>query len=92
MSLAYYLCGEYVSAIEWAERSINRMPRWFYAHFVLAASHVAIRQDAKAAEAVKACMNELPDICILDLDRVPLKDPQKMAELRERLHEAGFSE
>ncbi|MFC3616088.1 LuxR C-terminal-related transcriptional regulator [Lutimaribacter marinistellae] len=90
MSLANYLSGRYDSAIEWAERAINRMPRWFYCHFLLSASHVALGQNEKATAAVKACRDALPDICILDLDRVPLKDPAKMNEMRSRLRQAGF--
>ena len=68
------------------------MPRWFYAHFILAASHVALEQKAQAEEAVKACRDVLPDIRVQNLDRVPLKDPRKMNELRDRLRIAGYSE
>lgn len=90
VALAHYLDGRYESAISWAGRAINRMPRWFYAHFVLAASHIALDQHAQAKEAVTACQNTLPDIRAQDLDRVPLKDPAKMKELLTRLHKAGF--
>ena len=91
IALAYYLDGQYASAILWAERAINRMPRWFYGHFLLVASYVALDQHAQAEEAVTACQSVLPDISARDLDRVPLKDPAKMEDLRRRLHEAGFS-
>ena len=92
VALAHYMAGRYEEAIEWAERAIHRMPRWFYAHFVLAASHVAIEQKTQAEEAVKACRDVLPDIRIQNLDRIPLKDPGKMNELRDRLRIAGYSE
>lgn len=91
LALANYMAGEYQSAIKWAERAIHRMPRWFFAHFVLAASHVALEQHQQAAIAVGACRDILPGICVQDLERIPLKDPDKMNELRERLRKAGFS-
>lgn len=90
IALAYYLDEQYESAISWAQRAINRMPRWFYGHFLLVASYVALDQHEQAKEAVTACQNILPDIRAKDLDRVPLKDPAKMKDLRTRLHKAGF--
>lgn len=92
LALAHYMAGRYGLAIEWAERATHRMPNWYFAHFVLAASHVALDHHQQAAETVKACQYVLPDICISDLDRVPLKDPAKLSELRERLRKAGFFE
>ncbi|MFT6076373.1 MAG: TolB-like protein/DNA-binding CsgD family transcriptional regulator [Yoonia sp.] len=90
IALAYYLDGQYEAAITWAERAINRMPRWFYGHFLLVASYIALDQLEQAQEAVEACKKALPDIRAKDLDRVPLKDPAKMEHLRTRLHNAGF--
>lgn len=92
LALAHYMAGRYDAAIEWAERAIHRMPQWFFAHFVLAASQVALDQHDKAASTVKACQTGVPQIRLADLERVPLKDTAKMAELRRRLREAGFSE
>ncbi|SHK14642.1 TolB amino-terminal domain-containing protein [Shimia gijangensis] len=91
LALAHYMAGRYTHAIEWAERAIHRMPRWYFAHFVLTASHVALDQYEQAAEAVKDCRNILPEICLQDLELVPLKDPEKLNELRNRLYKAGFS-
>lgn len=92
LALAHYLAGRYEVAIEWAERAIHRMPSWYFAHFVLAASYVALDKHDKASETVTTCSDILPDICIVDLDRIPLKDPEKMNELRNRLRKAGFAE
>lgn len=91
LALANYMAGRFEVAIDWAEHAIHRMPHWYFAHFVLAASHVALDQNEQAARAVKACQEVLPEVCLSDLDRVPLKDPQKMNELRSRLRKAGFS-
>ena len=91
LGLANYLAGRYDTAIEWAERAIHRMPRWYFAHFVLAASLVALGRHDRALSAVRACGEVLPDITVADLDRVPLKDTAKMEELRSRLREAGFA-
>jgi len=91
LALANYMAGNYETAIQWAERAIQRMPRWYLAHFVLAASHQAIGQHDLAVRACQTCMGALPDLVLSDLDRVPLKDPAKMEQLRERLRQAGFS-
>ena len=90
LALAHYMAGRFEAAIEWAEHAIHRMPRWYFAHFVLAAGHVALGHQENAAKTVKSCQKVLPDICVNDLDRVPLKDPGKLNELRARLIEAGF--
>jgi TolB-like protein/DNA-binding CsgD family transcriptional regulator len=91
LALAHYMAGRFEKAIEWAERAIHRMPRWYFAHFVLAASHVALGHEEDAVKTVKSCQKVLPDICVNDLDRVPLRDPYKLNELRTRLFKAGFS-
>ena len=90
LALAHYMAGRFETAIEWAERAIHRRPSWFFAHFVLAASQIALGREKDAALAVKAALDALPGIGVEDLDRVPLKDPEKMATLRERLIKAGF--
>ncbi|WP_299354337.1 LuxR C-terminal-related transcriptional regulator [uncultured Shimia sp.] len=91
LALAHYMAGRFEAAIEWAERAIHRMPRWYFAHFVLVASYEALDRQEDAANAVKHCQNVLPDTSIKDLDRVPLKDARKLNELRARLNKAGFS-
>ncbi|WP_299409871.1 LuxR C-terminal-related transcriptional regulator [uncultured Roseobacter sp.] len=91
LALAHYMAGRFETAIEWAERAIHRMPRWYFAHFILAASHVAQGHQEDATNTVKSCQNVLPDISVKDLDRVPLKDLNKLNELRTRLFKAGFS-
>ena len=90
LALAHYLADRFETAIEWAERAIHRRPSWYFAHFVLAASHVALGRDKDAALAVKAALDVIPGICVADLDRVPVKDPKKMRTLRERLIETGL--
>ena len=90
LALAHYMAGRFKTAIEWAERAIHRMPQWYFAHFVLVASYEALDRQEDAANAVKYCLDILPDTSIKDLDRVPLKDPDKQNELRARLIKAGF--
>ena len=91
LALAHYMAGRFEPAIEWAERAIHRMPRWYFAHLVLVASYVALDRQEDAANAFDYCQDVLPDTSIKDLDRVPLKDPDKQNELRARLIKAGFS-
>lgn len=90
MALAHYLDGQYALAIEFADRAINRMPRWYYAHFVLAASYAALEQHQQAKDAVMACRDVLPDVSIHDIERVPLKNSHRMNEMRDHLRQAGF--
>ena len=90
LAMAHYMAGRFEAAIEWAERAIHRMPRWYFAHFVLVASYEALDRQEDTANAVKSCQDILPDTSIKDLDRVPLKDPEKQNELRARLIKAGF--
>lgn len=90
LALAHYMAGRFETAIEWADRAIHRMPSWFFAHFILAASHIALGHEKEAALAVRDAQDALPGIGVQDLDRVPLKDPEKMSTLRERLLKAGF--
>jgi tetratricopeptide (TPR) repeat protein len=90
IALAYYLDAQYETAILWAERAINRMPRWFFGHFLLVASNAALGQHERAQEAVAACQIILPDLRARDLNRVPLKDATRMEEFRAHLLQAGF--
>lgn len=83
--MAYYLDEQYETAVSWAQRAINRMPRWYYGHFLLVASYMALDQTEKAKDASKTCATTLPDIRMLNLDRGSLKDPERMAELCDRL-------
>ena len=92
LGLSHYLAGRYPTAIEWSERAVHRMPRWFFAHFVLAASHVALGQVAEAETVVRGCREVLPDSAITDVERVPLKDATQLEDFCARLRVAGFPE
>lgn len=92
LALAHYTAGDFDAAIHWAERAIHRMPRWYLAHVLLAASHVALGQAAEARAAVETCQAVLPGISVSDAERMPLKNAAKMQELRDRMILAGFSE
>jgi tetratricopeptide (TPR) repeat protein len=88
--LAHYQAGRYAEAADWAEKSARRMPRWYFAHFVLAASLVALDRVEDAQKAAAICREHLPDVSLADLGRVPLRNEAKMACLRTRLEAAGF--
>ena len=90
IALASYLAGQFEEAIEWAGRAIHRMPNWYFAHLVRAASYVKLGRIDEAQAAIESCKKVLPQISLSDLDRVPLKDPAQMAELRECVYLAGL--
>lgn len=92
LALAYYVAGNLETAILWAERAIHRMPRWYLAHFLLTASHVALGQTEQARDAAEACREVLPEIAVADVERMPIRDAAKMQEFRTRLCAAGFAE
>ena len=62
-----------------------------FAHMVLNASHIALSQVEAAQQALQRCRTVIPNICLDDLQRVPLKDRDKMDQLRERLQQAGLA-
>lgn len=90
LALAHYQAGRYAEAAEWAEKSTRRMPRWYFAHFILAASLVALNRVEDARQAAQICRENLPDISLADVERVPLRNEVRMADLRARLQAAGF--
>lgn len=85
LALAQYTVGDFENAILWAERAIHRMPRWYLAHFLLAASQAALGRSDQARAAVEARRAVLPTISVADADRTPLRDAAKMQEFRDRL-------
>lgn len=91
MALAHYMASDFEAAILWAERAIHRMPNWYLAHFLLAASHVALGQSDQARAAVEACLAALPTICLSDVARMPLRDAARMQMFQDRLRAAGFA-
>lgn len=91
LALAHYTAGNFETAVLWAERAIQRMPRWYLGHFLLTASRVALGRVEPARAAVEACEAALPGISVADAERMPLRDAAKMQEFRDRLAAAGFS-
>ncbi len=91
LALAHYMAGRFETAIEWAERSIHRMPHWHFAHLIQVGSLAALGRQEQAHMAVQACHKVLPDLTLSALERVPLQDAGAMQALRTRLLWAGLS-
>ncbi len=92
ISLAHYLARRYDTAIEWANKAVQRMPNWYFGYFLLVASHVRLDQIANARAVVDRCRTVLPDISISQLSRMPLKDNVEMERFRDCLLKAGLPE
>ena len=90
LAFAHYVAGRFEMAIQCAERAIHRNPRWFWSHFILVASHVALDQMDAAARGVFACKTVLPSASIADMDRVPFQDAVGMEMFCQRLAAAGL--
>lgn len=89
IALAHYQAGRFDVAIEWASKSVHRMPQWYLGHFLLAACHVREMRLAEAKAAIDHCYEALPGTSIADLERMSLKDTTEMELLRDCLHRAG---
>lgn len=92
IALAHYLAGRYNDAEAWAGKAVHRMPRWYFAHFLLAASHMQAGREDAARAAIAYSLTVLPDLSIGHLDRIPLKDEARMSQLRDCLRRAGLPE
>jgi TolB-like protein/DNA-binding CsgD family transcriptional regulator len=90
LALAHYMAGDFETAISWAERAIHRMPRWYLAHFLLAASHVALGRIDRARAVADASREVLPDLSLADVERMPIRDVALMQQFRDRLEAAGY--
>ncbi len=92
ISLAHFLAGRYDAAVEWAGKAVHRMPKWYFGHFLLAASHMRANRLEEAKAAVDRCREVLPDASVSQLDRIPLKDATEMERFRDSLRKAGLPE
>ena len=90
MALAHYVAGTYQEAVEWAERAIQRMPRFVNVHGMLIASHVALGNMAQARDALAACQVVMPGITIAWFDGFPVRDQTLVEQFVTRLQEAGM--
>ena len=91
ISLAHFIAKRYDDAIMWAEKAISRMPSWYYAHFLLAASLVQSGENRQAKSAIKRCKIELPNISLSQLEMYPLKNKVDMDRFRNSLIKSGLS-
>ncbi|MFQ5565611.1 MAG: adenylate/guanylate cyclase domain-containing protein [Paracoccaceae bacterium] len=91
-ALAHYLAGRYDTAAEWAGKAVHRMPKWYFGHFLLAASHMRANRPEEARGAIERCREALPDASVTQLDRIPLKDAAEMERFRDCLRKAGLPE
>ena len=71
IALAHYLAGRYDTAVEWAGKAVQRMPQWYYGHFVLAASHIRAGRQTEARLAIDGCYEMLPNARVSQLNRIP---------------------
>ncbi len=92
IAFAKYLGGDFDAAVEWSTRAIHRMPQWYFAHLIHAASHVRADRIAEARAAVESCYEVLPGTRVADADRVPLRDLAEMQRFRDCLRQAGLKD
>ncbi len=90
MAFAHYLAGRFDEAVDWAGRAIHRMPQWYFAHFILAASHQRAGRLGEARKAIEDCYAVLPDAAVSQIDRMPLKDQDALEVFRDSLRKAGL--
>ena len=90
IAFAHYLAGRFDEAVLWANKSIHRRARWYFSHFVLAASHCSAGRPDEAKMAIDNCRTALPSARVADLERVPLKNIEDMEHMRQCLRQAGL--
>jgi TolB-like protein len=90
LSQAFYVNGEYEKAIEWGERSAKHNNRRSSNLRILAASHVAVGQIARAREVARQQLSVVPDFSLLEWQaRTPIEEPMRRTTVQ-RLREAGL--
>ena len=90
IGLAHYLAERFDQAIVWADKAVQRMPTWYFGHFILVASYVRLDRMADARAIVETCSAAIPEISASQLNRMPIKDNMEMERFRDCLIKAGF--
>ena len=90
IGLAHYLADQFDQAIEWADKAVQRMPTWYFGHFILAASYVRLDRMVDARAIVETCSAAIPEISASQLNRMPIKDNVEMERFRDCLIKAGL--
>jgi adenylate cyclase len=92
LAAAYFMLGNYETAIEWARKSVEQKRDWFRAHQWLIASLAHSGRLEEAQSAVSAYLEIFPKGSLRDVDRYPLKSTVHKESLLLGLRKAGLRE
>ena len=93
VALAHLVAGRFETAVDWAERSLERRTNWFLPYVVLAGGHVALGQIEEARAAVRSLSHLNPDFSLAGLRLLLSGAEQDFAERAiDSLRKAGMKE
>ena len=92
LSLAYFVMGDFVTAKDWAQRTVSSKPEWWLGHALLAASRAHLDDVAGAREAGVELMRRFPKLSIISLPFRTMHDPRHLEVFRAGLRIAGLPE
>jgi adenylate cyclase len=90
LSLAYFVEGDFVTARDWAQKTISSKSEWWLGHALLAASRAHLQDTEGAREAGAELTRLFPKFSINALPFPAVQDPSYLEVFRAGLHKAGL--
>jgi adenylate cyclase len=90
LSLAYFVEGDFVTARDWAQKTVSSKSEWWLGHALLAASTAHLEDIKGAREAGAELMRLFPNISIDSLPFRAVQDPRHAEVFRAGLRKAGL--
>jgi TolB-like protein/DNA-binding SARP family transcriptional activator/cytochrome c-type biogenesis protein CcmH/NrfG len=92
LAIAYYMCGQYEEAQDYAQRSMRLRPGYWYAHVALVGSLARSGELARAGDALHDFLSRRPGFIVENIRWLPFLDSKWHDFLIEGLRLAGFQE
>jgi adenylate cyclase len=90
LSLAYFVEGDFVTAGDWAQRTISSKSEWWLGHALLAASRAHLQDTEGAREAGAELIRLFPKFTINSLPFCAVQDPRHAEVFSAGLRKAGL--
>jgi hypothetical protein len=89
VSLAHFVRGDFVTARDWAQRTVSTKSDWWLGHGLLAASRAHLEDAKGAREAGAELLRLFPKFSINSLPFPAVQDPRHAEVFRAGLRKAG---
>jgi adenylate cyclase len=90
LSLAYFVEGDFVTARDWAQKTVSSKSEWWLGHALLAATRAHLQDIKGAREAGAELIRLFPNISIDSLPFQAVQDPRHAEVFRAGLRKAGL--